>query len=390
MHFFFSTKRNKVVPYIYLANLLLAFHYYLVIYINSTFLEGFFSKSGVGNLYILGAAISLLMFLEAPRFLRRFGNAHYLLAAIVLEFLATLGMAFADSPTTAGLFFVLHTGLITMIAFSLDIFLEGAMLGEEDTGETRAIFLTLGNTILVIAPLIVGLLAFEGNFTLVYITSAIFCIPLLSVVFKDLRVPDQGVDHIGLKDSIAEVGGDKNLRNVSWVQLVLQIFYAWMVIYMPIYLHEYVGFSWQQLGMMFAIMLLPFILFEIPVGYLADKKWGEKEFMFAGFAIIALAMFLVPFIATKSFILWTALLFLSRTGASFIEITAESFFFKHVRARNVSIISLFRMTRPIAYILVPLILGVFLKLVNFSVSFFILAVIILFGINFVRRIVDTK
>lgn len=390
MHFFYSSKRNKVVPYIYLANLLLAFHYYLIIYINSTFLEGFFSKSGVGNLYILGAVISLFMFLWAPNFLKRFGNAHYLLTAIILEFLATLGLAFAGGPFTAGLFFILHTGLITMIAFSLDIFLEGATQEEENTGETRAIYLTLGNITLVIAPLIVGFLTFDSNFTPVYIVSAIFCIPLLNIVFRDLKLPDQGVDHLRLKESIDEVKSNRNLLNVGSVQLFLQVFFAWMVIYMPIYLHQYIGFNWQELGMMFAIMLLPFILFEIPVGYLADKKWGEKEFMFAGLVIIALAMFLVPFIATKSFILWTALLFFSRTGASFIEITAESFFFKHVRARNVSIIGLFRMTRPIAYILVPLILGISLKVVSFKLSFFILAILVLLGVRFVTKLVDTK
>ena len=56
--------------------------------------------------------------------------------------------------------------------------------------------------------------------------------------------------------------------------------YAWMVIYTPLHMLD-LGFTWEEIGQIFTIMLIPFVLVEYPAGWLADKYIGETEMMSA-------------------------------------------------------------------------------------------------------------
>jgi MFS family permease len=163
-----------------------------------------------------------------------------------------------------------------------------------------------------------------------------------------------------------------------------------MVVYMPIYLNEVIGFSWTELGPLFSIMLLPFVLFEVPIGWLSDRGYGERIFMLTGFVLMGIAIFCVPFVTTRSFVTWAIILFISRMGASFVEITTESYFFKHVNGRNASVISLFRIMRPLSFILMPIVFMLSLNLMSFKASFFVLAIIIFLSIYFAKKVHEAK
>ncbi|MEK9201838.1 MAG: MFS transporter, partial [Patescibacteria group bacterium] len=164
----------------------------------------------------------------------------------------------------------------------------------------------------------------------------------------------------------------------------------WMVIYTPIYLSLYIGFTWDKLGLLFTFMLLPFLLFELPLGKIADKFIGEKEILVAGLVVTALATSLISYLTTPSFILWAIILFLTRIGASAVEIMTEMYFFKHVNAVNFDTISIFRMARPISFIITPLITGIALGIVPYRFSFLILSGILLLAIRPTLEIKDTR
>ena len=163
-----------------------------------------------------------------------------------------------------------------------------------------------------------------------------------------------------------------------------------MIIYTPIYLNQYIGFNWEKIGIIFTIMLLPYILFELPIGYLADWRFGEKEFLTAGFLITSLSTVAIVFIGSTNFILWIIILFLTRVGASFIQISSESYFFKQVDDTNVNIISFFRNASPLAYIIAPLIATIFLTFFAYQYLFLALALIMLFGLRYSLTLHDTK
>lgn len=183
---------------------------------------------------------------------------------------------------------------------------------------------------------------------------------------------------------------NKNLRGTFFIALLLQIFYNTAIIYLPIYLHQNLGIDWSQLGIMFSIMLIPFLIFEIPAGIIADKYIGEKEIWFFGFFVLILSLLLFFFVKTTNFWTWTIILFLSRIGAALIEAMRESYFFKLVDAKDVSFINVFRISKPLGYIIGPLIAIAVLAFLPIHYIFLIIAIISLSGFYFIYSIQDTK
>ncbi len=137
-------------------------------------------------------------------------------------------------------------------------------------------------------------------------------------------------------------------------------------------------------------MLLPFVLFELPLGKVEDKKYGEKEIMSIGIIIIALSVVVIAFINSQNVILWTALLFLTRTGAAMVEISIETYFFKKVEGKETDIISFYRNASPIAYITAPLLVSGLLLLMPIQYTFIVLAIFVVTGLKFSTTLVDTK
>ena len=147
------------------------------------------------------------------------------------------------------------------------------------------------------------------------------------------------IPKIGLTQMWKEFRANSNICDIWVDSFLLNFFYAWMTIYVPIYLKWHIGFSWQEIGLLISIALLPFLLFQYPLGRLADKKLGEKEILILGFLVTSITLFIIPLLNTTNFFAWAGLLFATRVGASFIEISTETYFFKKVSAENVGMIS---------------------------------------------------
>lgn len=391
-----QTLSHHRLAVIYLSNLLLSFHYFLILYIHSSYIGTYFSESKLALLYIVGSVVNLILFLNLPHILDRIGNYKFTLWAIILEAVAITGLIVGTSQLSISLSFILHQAVISMILFGLDIFLEGATKNEKETGSIRGLYLTLSNTTLVFSPLIVGMLLTDNNFWIVYLVSLAFLFPLFFIIKKFLKdAKYKKKEKVYFIKTIKEHRKNKNITAILYSHFMLQFFYAWMVIYMPIYLHQHMGFSWQEIGMIFTVMLLPFMLFELPIGTVADKKIGEKEILVTGFIIMAVSTFFIPVISSSSVIIWAIILFVTRTGASFVEVTSESYFFKHVNEENTGLISLFRMARPLAYISAPVIatLTVYFfttQNAQYGYIFSVLAILMLVGVRYGLRIKDTK
>ena len=163
-----------------------------------------------------------------------------------------------------------------------------------------------------------------------------------------------------------------------------------MVIYTPIYLHGNLGFGWDEIGIIFSIMLLPFVLVTFPLGKLSDKI-GEKKILALGFLIATGTVFTIPFIQEHSILIWALVLFATRVGAATIEIMSESHFFKIVKEEDVDEISFFRNTGPVSFIIAPLVaIPVLLYTPSFEFIFFALSAILLLGLFITLRLKDVK
>jgi MFS family permease len=163
-----------------------------------------------------------------------------------------------------------------------------------------------------------------------------------------------------------------------------------MVIYTPIYLHEYIGFGWDKIGIIFSIMLIPFVLLDFPLGKLSDKI-GEKKMLIVGFSIITLSVFIIPFVKESTLWIWALILLTTRIGAATVEIMNESYFFKVTNERNADEISFFRNAGPVAYVIAPtLAFPLLFILPSLEYLFFILSAIMLIGFFVSLRLKDVK
>mgnify|MGYP002725472345 CR=1 FL=1 len=388
-----NRKLYKKSPFvtIYIATFLAAFHVFLMTYINSSFLSQFISEKSVGILFAIGSLASIAALIIIPIILRVLGNYLTIIGLTILEIFILLGMAFIKEATVVIPLFVAHWVVFQLMFINMDVFFESSQKEESDTGSKRGILLTIINAALIFSILLVGFILKDSEFWRVYLTSVGILIPfLLIVLIKFRKFKDPIYESPKILNTIKKVRNSKPIRNIFISQLFLKFFYSWMVVYMPIYLHNHIGFDWPQISIIFTIMLLPFVLLEVPAGHLADKLWGEKELLSAGFIITALFTMIIPFIGIASFVLWTVILFATRTGASLIEITTESYFFKHVQGDDADVISFFRMTRPLAYIAGPIAAIIALEFLPFQYIFLVLGVIMLFGLKYAFALKDTR
>ena len=383
-------RQGKILNAIFITNILISFHYALIIYINSSFLSNFFTEGQVSALYIIGSILDTILLLNSSKILEKIGGYRFIIYVTTFELLSTVGLLLSGNAFLVSLSFLVHVSCISQILFNMDVFVESVSKNENNTGSIRATFLTLVSVALVISPTIVSILVSDSVYSYVYLLSALFLLPLYYLFRNFKKIETKLVKHIVLKDTILEYLKDKNLHNVFTANFLLQFFYGFMVIYMPIYLQHHIGFSWSEIGIIFTIMLLPFVLFEIPVGELADYKYGEKEFLAIGFVIMALSTIFMSFITVKVFWIWASILFISRIGASLVEVSSESYFFKHVNEKSSDIISFFRVDRPVAFIVAPIVATISMQLVPFQYVFIIFGVILAFGIKYALALEDTK
>lgn len=372
---------------IYVADLFFSFHYNSVIYVNSSFLEKFFSVDLVSLLFILGSLGSIILFFLATGLEKRLGNRIFFFLFLILEALAIAGLATIQAPIYIAVLFILFQSTSVMIFYSLDIFLEDAT-PEKETGSVRGTYLTLLNLAVLLSPMMIAFFAPNGEFIRLYIMSLFCLIPLFLLgifSFKHFKDARQHFNSL----PIISWWKHKDIRRVTLVRLTLNIFYSLAVIYIPIYLHQNIGFSWTEISIVFTIMLLPFVLFEIPVGRLADKWCGEKEFMTLGLFILGTTLLIIPFLKTPSVVAWAALLFISRIGASFIEIASESYFFKQVNTKDLGMISIFRITWPVAFIIGPFLAILSINTLGFTGLLLLMALFVFKTMNSSTKLRDT-
>jgi MFS family permease len=366
---------------VYLSTFLISFHYSLVLYINSTLLSLYINAEELSVLYVVGSIVSILIFSMFNRLIKKLGNYHLMLTFLFLEMIAILGIGFGKSLILILLSFILFLAISPVIYLNLDIFLEKTVTDESITGGVRGVFLTIQNITQLISPFLAGLLIIKAEYWRAYAASVGFLVAALILIKIYLRHFNDARYHARtLWQSAVYVFKHPVLYNVVMAQVILRFFYAWMVIYTPLYLLNDIGFKWSTLGILFAIMLIPFPVLELPVGKMLDGKLSEKKTMIAGFILMAVTVACMPFLTTSSFLIWTTVLFISRVGASLTEISTESFFFRHVDTRLADTITLFRIARPVTYVAAAITASIALLFTTLQWSFLVLAAVMMVGL----------
>ena len=366
---------------------------YIFLYVQSTFISKSVPETFLSLIYGIGALLSLATLFFIPQIFGRISDRRLTLILISIEALICVVLAFSPFAFLTVFAFIIQQALIPVLAFALDVLIED-FSRNRDVGLVRGLALTAGNIALVSSPLLAGYLGTRYGFGMIFYISIIFLFPLFFMIFrlhKNLHEPTYHAQSIfqtikKVHNDLTERGRDIQL--IFMVNFLLQIFYTWMVIYSPLYLlHQ--GFNWNQIGLIFSIMLLPFLLLELPLGELADKWFGEKELLAIGFVILGTSTIALAFIHTSSIAVWAIALLMTRVGASCIEIMSETYFFKQIHKGDAPIMSLFRFTRPLSLLIAPIAAAFTILVVGETGAFLILGLIMFFGLRFVYPLVDT-
>ncbi len=379
----YTPPRTHIIYTIAVIGFIYTLHLVIPMYSNSSFLSIFADENILSYIYMVGAALSIFGYLIAPSIIRRFGNYHTAISLIIIQICLFYGMVASTDALTLTIIFILQTAVIALISLCLDIFLEVYTEGS-NVGRVRGLYIATLNASWVVAPLI-GSLLINGtnNYRNTYVAALAMLFPLLYLVYRNFpKFVDPNYIHLSPHQLIKHIYSNSNWVRLFFANIILQVFYSWMVVYSPIYLNKTIGFGWEEIGIILVIMLIPFPLIQYPLGKLSDggyggRKWGQKSIMAAGFIVMGVATISLSIFTLKSVALWATLLLITRIGAAAAEIMIETYFFKTVSVRDSAALGIFRITRPMSYFIAPLITIVGLYLTTNAGLFVIIGFICL-------------
>lgn len=374
---------------LYIIGFIFSLHTALILYSNSSFLKQFIPESYMGLLYSAGSLVAIIGLILVPKIISRFGSRMTMISLILVT-IAICGVnVFVTNPFVIAVVFVLLFSVNIMFFLSNDIVVD-QVADHDSMGKTRGTYLTALNMGYVIAPTITGFVLARMGFSALYIIAAIILIPLLMVIINNQSYTHIHISKVHIWNDLLKLARNKDIKNIIAANFLLQFFYAWMVIYMPVYLHETLLIPWDTIGHLFSIMLLAFILMEIPLGRIADRWLGEKYLLIGGFVTMGIATSLFFFLHQFTLPLLALVLFATRVGASSVEVLTESYFFKKVPKTETGTMSIFRNTYPIAYIIAPIVGSLIITVAPHRYLFLVLGVILVLGTLVIIPIRNTK
>ncbi len=378
------SKMNRI----YVLSFLFTLHIAISAYINSTFLLKIIPAHYVGILYAVASLLTLFLLSESSAVLRHLGNRKLTFLFLVGNLLGLLGLITSANPYIIAFSFILLLLTNTLILFCMDIFIEH--FGNPETiGRTRGLYLTITNLGWVVSPILSGFIITKtGGYQSIYILSFVITVLVtLGILYGANSFTDKKYAKTPFLKTYRYLKKNKHIFAVTAINFILQFFFAWMVVYTPIYLNEYIGLNWSQIGIIFTVMLSPFVLFGLPTGILIDKYHVKKRTLIAvGIIIASIATILMARAHTSSILFWAGILFATRLGATLIETTTEVYFFTHVREEDAHLLSVFRDMAPLSFIIAPLLGTAFLSFFPFKYLFIALGIIVFSSLYYVGHL----
>lgn len=378
----------KKIYKVYILAFIFTLHMALSAYANSSFLSISIGKEYVGVLYTVASIVTLLLLSNTSVILKYFGNRRLILLFIIGNMTALATLITTDKPLYVASAFIMFLVTNTLVLFCIDIFVEH--FGTPETiGQTRGRYLTVTNAAWIISPILSGfLITYKGGYKTIYLIAFIMTILMALGMFLFVKkFKDRAYTKIPFLTVYKYLKQNKHILAITMINFVLQFFFASMVIYTPIYLNNYMGLSWSEMGIIFTIMLLPFILLGIPLGKIIDKYNVQKKTLIAtGLLIMSLSTLAISLLDSSSILFWGIILFMTRVGASTVEVTSEIYFFTHIREEDAYLLSIFRDMIPVAYIIAPLLGSIFLLFFPFKYLFIYLGTFILAGFYYVTHL----
>lgn len=368
---------------------LMGFSQAILAYVMSTYFKEAFHTENVGIFYLFAYVVILFSLLSLHKLVKKFGKSFLFQVSFAVKIVAIVFLIVLPPSIPGAFFLVLYIISGALAWTTLDVILESFSV-DKMSGRIRGFHLVMLNLGFILGPLLSSRVLGDFGFSGIFLISLFMHILVFVIALVNLR----GTNHrfkrnVTIVELIKKTIKRRNVMRVYYISFVLDFFYALMVIYAPLYLLSR-GFSWDQLGVAFTIMLIPFILIQYPAGILADKKMGEKELLFLAAIIMGGATLVFYLTDSSSIFVWAAVLFVSRIGAALIEILRESYFFKRIDGDDVEVIDFFRSAKAIAYISATAMSSIIILLFSIREVFILVAIVVFSALWPILKLEDNK
>ncbi|EKE19723.1 MAG: Permeases of the major facilitator superfamily [uncultured bacterium] len=368
---------------------LLGFSQSLLVYIESSYFKLSLGSENVGVFYFLSYVIALIGLLNMHKIIKKLGKATTFFLFFFLQIFA-MAILTMVKPSIFGIF-LLMINIITayLMYVILDIIME-SYSEDKKSGRIRGLHLMVISAGFMLGPILSTRILEQYDYSGLFFLSMVISMVIFVIGLIGLRGGNNHFNgNITIRDLVKKIFVNKNLMRIYWVSFVLEFFYAMMTVYTPLYLLD-LGMSWSQIGLIFTIMLIPFVIINYPVGLLADKKLGEKEMIIFALFVMAISTLSILFVKTNSVMVWGFVLFMTRVGAAMIETLRDSYFYKKIDGDDMDIISFFRTSRSVAYIAATAISAMILVVFPVKIVFVFLTGVILLALYPAFNLVDNK
>ncbi len=382
----FNKEKLKVVG---ILTFLIGFGQAILIYIMSTYFSQAARTENVGIFYLLAYVFEFFILFNLHKLISFLGHSRAFLLVVfakipILALLTVLDISFF------GIIALISYMVIGSLAWViLDMIIESCSI-DRLSGRIRGAHLTVLNAGFIFGPFLsthlLDSFGYQGVFgVMIVLYSLIFLIAILGLRNFQYTV----IKRSGFFEIVQKVKKRKNICRIYYISFVLEFFYSLMVIYTPLYLQG-LGFSWEEIGIIFTFMLLPFIIFQFPVGYLADREMGEKEMIIFSLFVMSFSVAAIYFIDSLSILVWSMALFITRIGAACLEILRDSYFYKRIDRKDIDLIDFFRTTRPAAYITGAVLTTFLLFTFPIKIVFLLIALVVFSAIVPAWKLIDNK
>ena len=372
---------------LYLLAFIFSLHLALAAYVNSTFLSQYIGENLVGLIYVISSVFTLIIFASSSSLMKQLGNKKLIYIGIALNLISliTLGIVHVPSILVAALVLFLVTNNLVMFGF--DTVFE-CFESPDSIGRARGMYLSITNLAWMLSPLFSGYIIQSTGYQSIYIIGASLALATAIGLSVSNIQNSFSYKKVPLLKTFFRLENDEGIRDLVFISFILHLFYAIMVVYTPMYLIDHLGFDWSTLGIIFTVMLIPFVVLGLPVGRFIDKGIKEKKLLKIGLTIAGISTLIIACTTSTNVALWAILLFATRIGASILETTTETFLFKKIKPEDTDVLSVFRDMSPLAYLIAPVVATGILYILPFKSIFVLLGCIMIGSISIVNRLKD--
>lgn len=379
-------KKVKLISFI---SFLMGFSQAMLIYVMAYYFKIAAGTEDVGLFYFIAYGVLLVSLLNLHKIIRILGKSNVFYFSVLSAVVVSAFLVFSPASFLGIVLLMLYIIFINLAWVSLDVILE-SFSTDSMSGRIRGLHLAIINAGYLIGPFLSTRILEKYDFQGIFSFLLIFNSLVLTFSLIGLRNVNHKFNvNLKTRDLIKKVFAKKDILKVYYLSFVLDFFYALMVIYTSIYLLDF-GISWTQIGIIFTVMLVPFVILQYPVGFLADKKMGEKELLIFSLVLMAFSTGIIYFIKSSDIWVWALILLTTRIGASMLEVLRDSYFYKKIDGHNVDLINFFRTSMPVGYILATGISFPLLMIFPVKIIFILVAVVVFSAIIPAFLLVDNR